>query len=659
MIWFSFRDGTSSSASRNTKKVSHVSTLLLCRGAHTYAALGYSGVAIYTRNSACCPIRAEEGITGILCPPKSATRYRDLPPDQQIGGYPEPSQSGGVIDEAALDSEGRCVILEFPALVLIGVYSPASRDETRTDFRLAFINAMDARVRNLVAMGKRVILAGDLNIIRDELDTAKLQDQLRREGMTTEEFFSMPSRRFFNQLLFGGKVFGGKASGGKVPGGERDEGREQPVMWDLCREFHPTRQGMFTCWETKKNARPGNYGSRIDYIVCSDDLKPWFTDANIQEGLLGSDHCPVYATLADVVKVGGTDTHIKDIMNPPGMVSGGVRLREWTSKDCLPLSAKLIPEFDRRQTILTMFRQSKSGQPVAETETEPSSSTQLTMTDTEPRSSASASQSSQEVSLPMLSAAALPPVSGTSSPSKRSADIPSQLGRPQKKSKASLAREPSGKSSAGLSQKSASLAREPSGKSSAGLSQKSASLAREPAGKSSSALSQSSLRGFFKPKTTASPDLGGSGDSTADDGLPDDSTREAPPIRPRGAASAVGKDKDAAEKAADAADAATKNEAQTERKNDAQTEQEARVFDPIENKESWSKLLGKRVAPRCEHDEPCISLVTKKPGINCGTFLWFLPVQVHRFLFSLSVKVYCPLFLCLLKSTVLLSFSAC
>jgi AP endonuclease-2 len=41
-------------------------------------------------------------------------------------------------------------------------------------------------------------------------------------------------------------------------------------------------------------------------------------------------------------------------------------------------------------------------------------------------------------------------------------------------------------------------------------------------------------------------------------------------------------------------------------------------IDPIAAKESWSKLLGKRNLPRCEHNEPCISLVTKKPGVNCG-----------------------------------------
>jgi AP endonuclease-2 len=30
-----------------------------------------------------------------------------------------------------------------------------------------------------------------------------------------------------------------------------------------------------------------------------------------------------------------------------------------------------------------------------------------------------------------------------------------------------------------------------------------------------------------------------------------------------------------------------------------------KVFDPIEAKESWSKLLGKRVVPKCEHGEDC------------------------------------------------------
>lgn len=174
-----------------------------------------------------------------------------------------------------MDSEGRCVILEFPAFVLLGVYSPANRDETRDDFRLGFIELLDARVRNLVSEGKRVILTGDLNISRDEIDTANAQSSMRKHGLTAQEYISMPARRIFNHLLEGGKVLG-----------QRDVDRRLPAMWDLCRGFHPSRQGMFTCWEQKVNARPGNYGSRIDYVICSLGIKEWFVDANIQEGLL-------------------------------------------------------------------------------------------------------------------------------------------------------------------------------------------------------------------------------------------------------------------------------------------------------------------------------------------------------------------------------------
>lgn len=231
---------------------------------------------IYTRNSVCAPIRAEEGITGILCPPNSSTSFSELPLEQQIGGYPAYAQlAASTIDATTLDSEGRCVILEFPAFVLVGVYSPANRDETRDDYRLGFLDLLDARIRNLVAMGKRVFLTGDLNISREAIDTANPESSMRKSGMTVEEYASTPARRLFNQLLEGGKVFG-----------QRDEGREKPVMWDICREFHPGRKGMFTCWEQKTNARPANCGARIDYVLCSLAMKDWFLGSNIQEGLM-------------------------------------------------------------------------------------------------------------------------------------------------------------------------------------------------------------------------------------------------------------------------------------------------------------------------------------------------------------------------------------
>lgn len=530
---------------------------------------GYSGVAIYTRNSKCCPIRAEEGLLGVLCPPKSSTKFRDLPPDQQIGGYPREDQLIGPVDQAMLDSEGRCVILEFPAFVLIGVYVPATRDDTRTDFRMGFFSALDARIRNLVAMGKQVLLAGDLNVIRTDIDTAGCAEQLRKEGMTLDDFLSTPSRRFFNQLIFDGQVIG-----------ERDEGREKPVMWDITRTFHPKREGMFTCWETKKNARPGNFGSRIDYILCTDGINDWFADSNIQEGLMGSDHCPVYVDFADLVEKDGGQFYITDLMNPADMFNKGKRLREWNTKDLLPQSAKLLTEFDRRRNIRDMF---------AKKPTRPKpNGVSTNMATTEPSSSTSEPPGTQtSVVAPSSIPTVIPATAEGTSP--RKSDSPGKSA-----SKAAPIKRPSSGATTQQNKKARSVP------------------AKD---KTKAGPLQSSLKGFFKPKTpppsTQEQDRQEGGPSTATY----HGAERFSPSKKSALTSSQAEDGTGADEAE--TDAAADSENGTE---GASGEDGDKVFDPIESKESWSKLLGKkRVAPPCEHGEPCISYVTKKPGFNKGT----------------------------------------
>ncbi|KAI1427277.1 DNA lyase [Xylaria sp. FL1777] len=512
---------------------------------------GYAGVAIYTRNSVCAPIRAEEGIVGVLCPPNSTTQFRDLPKDQQIGGYPQPGQLqlNGNVDALTLDSEGRCVILEFPAFVLIGTYCPANRDESRDDFRLGYLEALDIRVRNLVAMGKRVVVTGDLNVVRDAMDTANLLERLRKESMIMADFFSAPSRRVFNQLLFEGNVVG-----------PRDEDRENPVLWDLCRLSHPNREGMFTCWDTKKNTRPGNFGSRIDYVLCSDDMKSWFIDANIQEGLMGSDHCPVFAVLNDTVQIDGEEVFIKDIMNPSGAFKNGKRLKEWSAKDLLPLSAKLIPEFDRRQNIKDMFFKKPAAPKITPALSQESSSNQADDLDIlAPSSSIDTAESEP----PSSTIPARSPVKSSSSSLKRTtSSVSASPSKPQKKARAGLSKE-------------------------------------------SSKKGQSNLMGFFKPRATdqdnkkleeQTPPSAGGLDGTVET-EPSYTLTGSEVLKTDTSGSIV----------------------------DSKCANTAHVFDPIQAKESWSKLLGGRVVPKCEHGEDCISLVTKKPGINRGRSFFICP----------------------------------
>ncbi|KAL8699398.1 MAG: hypothetical protein Q9201_006027 [Fulgogasparrea decipioides] len=540
---------------------------------------GYSGVVIYTRQSVCAPIRAEEGITGILCPPNSATSYFEAPEDQQIGGYPtKPQLEASAVDATTLDSEGRCVILEFPAFVLLGVYSPANRDETRDNFRLGFLDVLDARIRNLEAMGKRVVLTGDLNISREALDTANAEAAMRKNGYTAEDYISTPARRLFNQLLQGGKVVG-----------ERDAHREKPIMWDVCRGFHSGRKGMFTCWEQKVNARPGNYGSRIDYVLCSLTMQSWFSESNIQEGLMGSDHCPVYAIIKDQITVDGKNVHVLDVMNPAGMFVDGQRQREYSPRDMLPMSGKLIPEFDGRRNIRDMFTRKPSLQKSQST------ASSLQNGELDPGRPNNADESST----PQSSQTTVPKTSTANGQNPKDT-APSLTAKKRSLADASTSK---------------SLKRSKSG-----------SAAPLPPG---AGKGQQSLKGFFHSTGTARATCAAStlapgteiqSDETSITALRSVVEIDTSDVKSPTHASGV-------QSFASTSPASSFRSIQSSQASPSQgrgaTQDAETVHDPIQSKESWSKLFTKPAAPRCEgHDEPCKTMLTKKSGMNCGRSFW-------------------------------------
>lgn len=104
-------------------------------------------------------------------------------------------------------------------------------------------------------------------------------------------------------------------------------------MIDVVRESWPDREDMFTCWNTKLDARSvrsmlcgqrliphrsANYGSRIDLILCSSGLRPWINGGDIQPKVFGSDHCPVYIDLHETADVPGKGLlNLRDMLNPP------------------------------------------------------------------------------------------------------------------------------------------------------------------------------------------------------------------------------------------------------------------------------------------------------------------------------------------------------
>ena len=66
---------------------------------------------------------------------------------------------------------------------------------------------------------------------------------------------------------------------------------------DTFRHFHPGEPNRFSWWSYRELARISNRGWRIDYVCITKDLLPYLKAAKIHDDVVGSDHCPVSATL--------------------------------------------------------------------------------------------------------------------------------------------------------------------------------------------------------------------------------------------------------------------------------------------------------------------------------------------------------------------------
>lgn len=62
----------------------------------------------------------------------------------------------------------------------------------------------------------------------------------------------------------------------------------------------------YTCWNSLFGCRSKNWGTRIDYVLIHKSLKNKITDCKVLDGVLGSDHCPVYVDLEVYTK----DVHV-------------------------------------------------------------------------------------------------------------------------------------------------------------------------------------------------------------------------------------------------------------------------------------------------------------------------------------------------------------
>jgi exodeoxyribonuclease III len=189
---------------------------------------GYSGVASLTREK---PIRVQNGF-----------------------GIPE------------FDMEGRVLITEYPAFILMNIYFPnGKKDEQRLKYKMDFYEAFLKFVDPLRAQGKGIIICGDFNTAHREIDLARPKENEKVSGFLPME------RAWMDKFVAHGYV-------------------------DTFREFNK-EPGQYTWWDLKSRARERNVGWRIDYFFVTRNLLPSVSKAFIMPEVAGSDHCPVGITL--------------------------------------------------------------------------------------------------------------------------------------------------------------------------------------------------------------------------------------------------------------------------------------------------------------------------------------------------------------------------
>ncbi|KAJ3275339.1 Class II abasic (AP) endonuclease [Terramyces sp. JEL0728] len=214
---------------------------------------GYSGVATFVK-SPFSPVSVEIGMSGLK--------------EINMGCLEELHNEFTKDELLELDSEARVIITDHKLFILFNIYFPNDANETRFEFKMKFNRAVEIRAASFMKSGRSVIIAGDVNISHKEIDHCDPAQSVKDNNLVS--FKDAIARKWFSAWVY--------------PNGD---------FVDTFRWFYPEKAKVFTVWNSKINARPANYGTRIDYILVSKDLMQLVQDASVLSDVLGSDHCPV------------------------------------------------------------------------------------------------------------------------------------------------------------------------------------------------------------------------------------------------------------------------------------------------------------------------------------------------------------------------------
>ena len=169
------------------------------------------------------------------------------------------------------DVQARWIEATVGGVRICGLYLPNGNPAPgpKYDYKLAWMERMQARVQDLLAGERPLVFAGDYNVIPQAMDAAK------PGAWVTDALYLPETRAAYRRLLNLGLT---------------DAFR--------VRDLAP---GQYTFWDYQAGAWERNNGIRIDHLLLSPQAADLLTDARIDRAVRGgdkpSDHVPVWLTL--------------------------------------------------------------------------------------------------------------------------------------------------------------------------------------------------------------------------------------------------------------------------------------------------------------------------------------------------------------------------
>ena len=150
---------------------------------------------------------------------------------------------------------------------MINIYVPNGNpvNTEKYEYKIRWLKNFLVSVKKNILNEKNILIAGDFNIIPDEIDVHD------HEGYLNDALFKIEIRKIFRELL----NYGFK---------------------DIYRLINKTKQE-YTFWDYMAGSWQKNYGLRIDHFLCSNNLLENIKSININKKPRSktkpSDHTPI------------------------------------------------------------------------------------------------------------------------------------------------------------------------------------------------------------------------------------------------------------------------------------------------------------------------------------------------------------------------------